>query len=143
MSRRDGWAARNWLAYAFVCPERTRPVSDTGLVPFEQSRLALADADAERREAVAAAAAAEFVQEGDDESRAAHPERMAERNRAPVDVHLRRIEAELADHGEALRRERLVQLDEVEIVGRDAAPLEDFADGRDRPHAHHARVDPR
>ena len=36
------------------------------------------------------------------------------RDRAAVHVHLRRVEPELADDGEALRGERLVQLDEVE-----------------------------
>ena len=81
------------------------------------------------------------MQERDDEARAAHPERMAERDRAAVDVHLLGVEAELADHGEALRRERLVQLDEVDLVERDAAALEQLAHGRDRADAHHARVD--
>ena len=83
--------------------------------PLEQRRLALPDADAERREPVAAAAAAKLVEQRDDEPRAAHPERMADRDRAAVHVHLRRVEPELTDHRDALRREGLVQLDEVEV----------------------------
>ena len=109
--------------------------------PLEQRGLALPDADAEGREPVAAAAAAQLVQERDDEARAAHPERMAERDRAAVDVHALRVEAELADHREALRRERLVQLDEVEVGDADAGPREQLAHGRHRPDAHHARID--
>jgi len=59
--------------------------------------LPLADADAQRGEAVAAPAPAQLVQERDDEPRTAHAERMAERDRAAVDVHLVAGEAELAD----------------------------------------------
>jgi hypothetical protein len=41
---------------------------------------------------------------------------MAERDCSAVHIHLLGVEAEVADHGEALRRERLVQLDEVDVV---------------------------
>ena len=41
---------------------------------LEQCRLALAHADAERREPVPAAPAAQLVQERDDQTGAAHPE---------------------------------------------------------------------
>src|SRR5581483_796040 len=88
--------------------------------PLEQRRLPLADADAERREPVAAAAAPELVDERDDEARAAHPERVPDRDRAAVDVHLLRIESELTDDDQALRRERLVQLDEVYLARVDS-----------------------
>src|SRR5205085_10486625 len=91
--------------------------------------------------AVAPTAAAELVEERDDEARAAHPERMTERDRAAVDVHLLRVEAELADHGEALRSERLVQLDEIDLIERDAGALQQLAHGRDRADAHQAWVD--
>ena len=110
---------------------------------LEERRLALADADAQRREAVAAAAAAQLVRERDDEPGAAHAERMAERDRAAVDVHALLVEPELAHDGEALRGERLVQLDEVELAGRDAGAREQLAHGRDRPDAHDARIDAR
>ena len=42
---------------------------------------------------------------------------------------------------EALRRERLVQLDEVEIARLDAGPREHLAHGGHRPDAHDPRVD--
>src|SRR5439155_9372624 len=82
---------------------------------FEESGLPLADADTKCRHPVAPATAAKLVQQGDDEARAAHPERMAERDRAAVHVHLLRIQTELADDDEALRGKRLVQLDQVEV----------------------------
>ena len=44
------------------------------------------------------------------------PERVAERDRAAVDVDALRVEAELADDGDGLRRERLVELDEVDVA---------------------------
>src|SRR4029079_11496991 len=115
--------------------------ASAGLATLEEGRLALAHADAHRRDAVATAAAAQLVEEGDDQPGAAHPQRMAERDRAAVDVDLFRVEPELTDHGEALRGERLVQLDEIEVVDGDAGPLEQLPHGRDRPDAHHPRID--
>jgi hypothetical protein len=69
---------------------------------LEERCLALTDADAHRREAIAAAAAAKLVQEGHDETRAAHPERVAESDCATVDVHPLGIEAQLADDDQTL-----------------------------------------
>ena len=86
----------------------------------EERGLALADADAQRREPVTAAPPAQLVEERHDEPRAAHAERVAERDRAAVHVHALRVEPELADHREALRRERLVQLDEIDLADGDA-----------------------
>src|SRR4029079_15203725 len=100
--------------------------------PLEQRGHALADADAQRREAVAAVAAAELVQERHDEARAAHSERMAERDRAAVDIDPLRVEAQLTDDREALRRERLVQLDEIDILDADTRPLEQLPHRGDR-----------
>ena len=73
----------------------------TALSTLEQRRLALPDADAQGREAVATAAAAQLVQQRDHEPRAAHPERVPERDRAAVDVDALGVDAELADDGDA------------------------------------------
>src|SRR5205807_1012408 len=70
--------------------------------PLEQRRLSLPDPDAERRKPVAPAATPQLVQQRDDEARPAHPEWMAEGDRAAVDVHLFLVETELAHHDEAL-----------------------------------------
>ena len=48
------------------------------------------------------------------------PERVAEGDRAAVEVHLGDVETELVDAGERLRRERLVELDDVDLVERES-----------------------
>src|SRR5438046_2298315 len=78
---------------------------------LEQRRLPLPDPDAQRRQPVAAAPPAELVQKRHDKARAGHPEGVAERDRAAVDVHLFGIQPQLTDDYEALRGEGLVQLD--------------------------------
>ena len=52
------------------------------------------------------------------DARAAGAERVPQRDRAAVHVHLRRVQAELADAGERLGRECLVQLDQVDVRPR-------------------------
>ena len=66
---------------------------------------------------------------------------MAERDRAAVHVHLLVIEPELADDREALRRERLIQLDEIELRHVDPGARKQFAHGGNRADAHHTRID--
>src|SRR5205085_222418 len=68
-------------------------------------------------------------------------QRMAERNRAAIDVHLLSIEPELLLDGEVLRGKCFVDLEEIDVVERESVLLEQLADGRRRPHAHDARVD--
>ena len=82
----------------------------------EERGLPLPHADTQRCKPQVAVATAQLVQERDDEPRAAHPERMAERDRATVHVHAFLVEPELAADRERLRGEGLVQLDEVDIV---------------------------
>ena len=67
-------------------------------------------------ERVAAAAALQLLGRGQREARARHAERMAERDRAAVGVHVRRVvgKAELAQHRQALGGEGLVQFDHVD-----------------------------
>ena len=54
------------------------------------------------------------------QARARHAERMAERDRAAVDVDLLAIQAELLLDGEVLRRERFVDFDQVDVGEREA-----------------------
>ena len=51
------------------------------------------------------------------------------------------LEPQLAHDGERLRGERLVQLDEVEIVDRHARARKQLADRGNRPDTHHPRID--
>ncbi len=130
----------------WVRPKRERILAGRAryispLRALEQRRDSLPDPDTERREPVAAVAAAELVEQRDDEPGTAHSEWMTERDCAPVDVHALLTEPELADHDQALRCKRLVQLDEVEIRNRDTGALEELADRGDRADAHDLGID--
>ena len=59
-------------------------------------------------------------------ARAAGADRVAERDGAAVDVHLRRIDAELAQDGHGLHRERFVQLEEIDVLQVPADLLRDL-----------------
>src|SRR4051794_37744290 len=67
------------------------------------------DANALRREAVALARAPQLVRDRRDETRARRAERMADGDRAAVDVDLVHRDAELFARGDHLRGERLVE----------------------------------
>ena len=62
---------------------------------------------------------------GQRQAGAGHAERVAERDRAAVGVHVRRVvgDAELAQDGEALRGEGFVQFDHVEVADLEAEAL--------------------
>ena len=77
--------------------------------------------------------------------RAGHPVGMAEGDRAAVRVQLvaERVDAELAADGKYLRRERLVQLDDVDLVDRHPGLLQRHAHRLDRADAHDLGCDAR
>src|SRR3954454_8865108 len=76
----------------------------------------LADADADRGDRHAAAPALELVRRVADDAAARAAERVADRDRAAVDVDLLGIEvAPQLQAGEALRGEGLVELDDVDV----------------------------
>src|SRR2546430_8574896 len=58
-----------------------------------------------------------------------------------VDVHSLLVEAQLPDHGEALGRERFVQLHEIELVHGETGAFEQLAHGWHWTDAHHPRID--
>ena len=70
---------------------------------------------------------------------------MAERDGAAVRVHMRRVvgEAELAQHGQRLRGEGLVELDHVEVADLETEPLAELARRGRGAEAHDARLDAR
>ena len=82
--------------------------------------VGLAAALAHRLQAVAAAGALELVQQRGHQPGAGRAERVAERDRAAVDVDLGEVGAGLLLPREHDRRERLVDLDEVDVVERHA-----------------------
>src|ERR1700689_3076657 len=84
---------------------------------LDRHRDALADADAHGGERAFSAALLHAVPCGQRQPRAAHAERMAERNRAAMRVDEIGIvlDAELAQAGDSLRGKGLIELDQIEI----------------------------
>src|SRR6185369_3234751 len=74
------------------------------------------------------------------ETRAGHPEGMADRDRAAIDVVLLGIDAKLVARVEALAGERFVELPEVDVVDLQAMTLQQLRHGEDRADAHLVRL---
>src|SRR6202158_6161505 len=92
---------------------------------LDRHRDALPDADAHRGERALAAALLHAVHRGHGEARAAHAERVAERDGAAMRVDEIGIvlDAELAQAGDALRGEGFIELDQIEIADLQSQPL--------------------
>src|SRR5579884_2926758 len=118
---------------------------DTGasLEPLDDGGDALAAADAEGGEAEPLVEHFQVVDEVGDEAAAAGAERVAQRDGAAVGIELTLVNAELADDGDALRGEGLVQLDHVNVRKLQAGAGQRLADGGDGADAHHLRADAR
>src|SRR4051794_15920196 len=91
---------------------------------FEDDRVALASAGADRGHAEPAAPPPQLVHERAEHARAGCADRMAKSNRSAVDVHLRLVEAEHAHRVDRNRREGLVELEQVDVVHGQAGLLE-------------------
>src|SRR3954447_13979604 len=112
---------------------------------FEHHGEPLADADADRGDAPAMAAALHLVGQPAEDADARGAERMADGDRAAVGVDLRGVQAvlgPLADVGEALGGEGLVELDAVDVAPPDAGALQGYVRGRDRADAEDVGVAP-
>src|SRR2546421_6544222 len=68
-------------------------------------------------------------------------EGVTERDAAAVDVDLRGIELQLADAGDRLRRERFVQLDEIDLIDCQTGSLEGLCCRWNRAESHTAWID--
>src|SRR5579871_163799 len=124
--------ARQSLAVPSMFVTLARSVS----VDLEQSRAALAAADAHGDDAPLGLAAMTFLQDVAGEPRARHAEGMADRDRAAVDVVLGGIDAELVAAVEALAGESFVELPEIDIVDLQAMALQQLGHGEDRADTH-------
>src|SRR3954453_13750327 len=113
------------------------------LHPFEREGDSLADADAHGRQRELTAVPLQLLGGGEREAGTRHAERMAERDRAAVGVHLLGIvrEAELTEDGKTLSGECLVQLDHVEIADLETEPPHQFLRGGRRANPHDPRGD--
>src|SRR5215468_6329756 len=91
---------------------------------FEETRGALASADAHRHHAVLRLAAEHLVGNGADHARAGHAEGVADGDRAAVGIELVHGDAELVLAVEHLRGEGLVQLPHADVFYLAAGALE-------------------
>src|SRR5262249_17018987 len=108
---------------------------------FHAHRDAHATADAERGEALLGITPLHLVQQRHHHAPARRADRMADRDRATVDVALRSVRAEILVDRAGLRREGLIGLDQIEILDLPARLLERCTRRRDWTSAHDRRVD--
>ena len=87
-------------------------------------------------------AAAHLVQQRHQHAAARRADRVADRDGAAVDVDLAGVPAHLLVDRAGLRRERLVDLHQVEVLRLPAGLLQAQLRGRHRAHAHDRRVEP-
>src|SRR6266481_7505093 len=109
-------------------------------IDFKQAGAALAAADAHRHHAPLGLAPAALLQDVAGEPRAGHPEGMADRDRAAVDVIFVGVDAELVTGVKALAGERLVELPNIDIVDFHALALQQLRHRIDRADAHLVRL---
>src|ERR1700744_5036879 len=96
-----------------------------------------AAADAQRDQRGLFVAALEFVEHGAENHRTGCAERMAERDRAAVDVDLGVVDIEGLDIAQHDGSERLVQLEQVDVGFLHAGAFEQFFGDVDRAGQHH------
>src|SRR3984957_11102304 len=107
---------------------------------FENRRVGLPAALAHGLQAVADAVVAHVVHEGGHQPGAAAAERVAERDRAPVDVQRLGVRAELGEPGERHRREGLVYLEGTDVADSQPALGQGLRGRRDGRGEHDDRV---
>src|SRR3954471_22190441 len=110
----------------------TRSASYTSAQALDDRGVGHAAALAHRLETPAAAGALELVEQGGHQPATRAAERVPERDRAAIHVHLLHVRAVLLLPGQDDGRERLVDLDQVHLVDGHAGALEHLVRGRDR-----------
>src|SRR6202165_5870762 len=110
----------------------TRPCARSRLVAFDDQRIALAATATERGRADVQAPPLQLVGERQHQTRAARTDGMAERNRAAVHVDPLLVQLEHPGCVEGDRRERFVDLDQVEVAGLEAGFLKRVAQRQSR-----------
>src|SRR5215467_13196209 len=96
----------------------------TASAPLDDERDPLSPADAERGDAESRIAVLHGVKERHQHTSAARADRVAERDGPAVHVDAVLRDAELTQHAERLRGERLVQLPEVDLLTPEPGFLE-------------------
>mmetsp|Transcript_1560 Transcript_1560/g.6937 ORF Transcript_1560/g.6937 Transcript_1560/m.6937 type:complete len:260 (+) Transcript_1560:2560-3339(+) len=109
---------------------------------LEHPRGAHATPDAHAHHSVLRRSSLHLVQQRGDASRASRAQRVPQRDGSAVDVHLLGVEPELRGAVRGLRRERLVELEEVNVVDRSQTRLRDRrGDGHRGADTHDFGVD--
>src|SRR5579864_1991917 len=104
--------------------------------PLPDRRDPLPNADTHGRQAEFDLAMGHLSHQRANQARPAAAERMAQRDRSPVDVDPLLIEAEQPYAGERLGRESLVQLDDADVGRLEACLVERLQRGGYRPDSH-------
>src|SRR5215213_5659417 len=106
------------------------------LKSFKNSRGAHAAPDTHRHHSISSIAALELAQDAGSQLRARATERMAQRDRAAIDVDLIRVQSQRLNHCDRLCRERFVQLDHINIGERQARELQNLRNRENWSNAH-------
>src|SRR5260221_10095361 len=85
------------------------------LISLTNNRDALAAADACRRQSVPAAATRQFVEQSQDQTRPGRAQRMAQRDRAAVDIRSFTIKSQFLFNCEVLCREGFIHFDQIDV----------------------------
>src|ERR1700733_13547110 len=97
------------------CALHAAPLRGASSLPLDAHGDAHAAADAERGKALLGVALLHLVQQRHQHARPGGTDRMADRDRAAIDVDLGEIPAEVLVDRAGLRGERLVGLDQIEV----------------------------
>src|SRR2546430_3426488 len=117
--------------------------SSSGREGFHDHRRSLAASNAGGAQAETLPPAPQGVQQVDGDARAGCSERVADRDGTAVHVGLGAVEPQLLLDGEVLRRKRLGQLDEIELLELHTSLLARFSCRRRRADAHVLGLDSR
>src|SRR5205823_5020967 len=120
-----------------------RTIAKVLVQALHDHRHPLAATHAHRLQAKGLAALLESVEEGAEDARAGHPERVTERDGSAVRVELvaKGVDADATGRRDDLGREGLVDLHDVDIVDRHPGPLQGLLRGVDRAEAHELRLE--
>ena len=107
---------------------------------LKHRREALPDTDAEWSDPVVNLAAIHLVNQCCCKPSAAGAKRMADRDRAALDVDAVHVKVEFANTGDGLCCKCLVEFEEADIVDRESGPIEGLAGGWNRAESHRRRI---